>query len=85
MPDSALLKLVTTANSLLIGVLALMALACLAALLVVLCLAAIRLRRLLRPQRLTGEIMTVEAPDIIDGVFVDAGALAPRQPVSTRC
>ena len=72
MPDPTLLKLVTTANSLLIGALALVILACLAVMLVVLCLAAIRLRQLLRPQPVTGEIMTVSEPDIIEGVFVDS-------------
>ena len=72
MPDPTLLKLVTTANSLLIGALALVILACVAAILVVLCLAAIRLRQLLRPQPVTGEIMTVSEPDIIEGVFVDS-------------
>ena len=72
MPDPTLLKLVTTANSLLIGALALVILACLAVMLVVLCLAAIRLRQLLRPQPVTGEIMTIPEPDIIEGVFVDS-------------
>ena len=72
MPDPTLLKLVTTANSLLIGVIALVILACLAVMLVLLCLAAIRLRQLLRPQPVTGEIMTVTEPDIIEGVFVDS-------------
>ena len=72
MPDPTLLKLVTTANSLLIGAIALVILACLAVILVLLCLAAIRLRQLLRPQPVTGEIMTVSEPDIIEGVFVDS-------------
>ena len=76
MPDPALLKLVTTANSVMIGVVALVILVCLAVLLVALCLVVVRLRQILRRQPVTGQIATASEPDIVEGVFVDAGALA---------
>ena len=84
MPDPALLKLVTAANSLMIGVVALVVLACLAILLVTLCLVAIRLRRILRQPPATGEIVTDSEPDIVEGVFVDASALALSRHAYTR-
>ncbi len=76
MPDPALLKLVTAANSLMIGMVALVILACLAVLLVALCLVVVRLGQNLCRQPDTGEIATDPEPDIVEGVFVDAGALA---------
>jgi hypothetical protein len=84
MPDPSLLKLVTAANSLMIGVVALVILACLASLLVALCLVVIRLRRILRQPLATGEIVTDPEPDIVEGVFVDAGVLALSQRAYTR-
>ena len=84
MPDPALLNLVTAANSLMIGVVALVILACLAILLVVLCLVVVRLGQILRRQPATGEIVTDPEPDIVEGVFVDAGVLALSQRVYTR-
>jgi hypothetical protein len=89
MPDPTLLKLVTAANSLMIGVVALVILACLAILLVALCLVVIRLRRILRQPPATGEIVTDPEPDIVEGVFVDsvsvdASVLALSQHVYTR-
>jgi hypothetical protein len=84
MPDPALLKLVTAANSLMIGVVALVILACLAILLVALCLVTVRLRRILHQPPATGEIVTAPEPDIVEGVFVDASVLALSQRVYTR-
>jgi hypothetical protein len=76
MPDPTLLKLVTTANSLMIDVVALVILVCLAVLLVALCLVVVRLGQILRQPPVTGEIVTDQEPDIVEGVFVDAGVLA---------
>ena len=84
MPDPALLKLLTTANSLVIGALALVLLACVTVILVALCLAAIRLKRLVCSTPVTGEIVTLPEPDIVEGVFVDARPLALRRRAYTR-
>jgi hypothetical protein len=84
MPDPALLKLVATANSLLIGVMALVILACLAVFLAVLCFVLLRLRQVSRRELVTGEIEAALDPDIIEGVFVDAGTLALSRRAYTR-
>ena len=83
-PNPALLKLVTTANSLMIGVMAIAILACLAAILAVLCLVLVRLWQIFRRPPVEGEMVNEPETDVIEGVFVDAGTLALSRRAYTR-